>query len=256
MLRKVGYCFSALLCVLPAIAQGQLYISNPANYGTALVTVSDCDDCFEGPIAFPGSGQTLNFFGTVDSGLFVSSNGYVTFGSGSGAYITEALNTQTIGRMIAGYFTDLDSRNDAASQVFVNTATPGQIVVTFAGMGHFSQNYSVRSTFQLVIRSDQFAVPAGEGRIGFFYASVTDTNTGSAGFGDGLGAINPGEVAFFSGPGTGLSNSAPRWFNVSGGVPTAPPAVVQAVPAHGPFGLALLAMLVALAGWVAIRGRA
>lgn len=255
MHRLLSRSLLLLALIVPAIAHAQLFIANPANFGSVLPNSSNCDDCFDGPIAFPGAGQSLNFFGTTYPDLFVGSNGYVTFGAGATSFTSQPLNTQTVGPMIAGLFTDLDSRNDAASQVFVNTATPGQIVVTWVDMGHFAQNYAVRSTFQLVIRSDQFAVPTGEGRVGFFYASITDANTSSAGFGDGLAAINPGEVSFFSGPGTGLSNSVPRWFNISGGVPviSTPPALI---PTGSPAGLALLALLLASMGAWFARSRA
>jgi len=244
-----------LLIALPK-ADAALYIADPAQFGAVQAFSSNCDDCFDGPIAFPGVGQTLNLFGTAYNGGFVGSNGYVTFGAGATSFTSAPLNTQTIGVMVAGLFTDLDSRDDATSQVFVNTATAGQLVVTFAGMGHFSRIYTVRSTFQLVIRSDQFNVPAGEGRIGFFYAGVTDTNLASAGFGDGLAAINPGEQAFFSGPANGLSNVAGRWFNVQGGVPIgpAPPSVM--IPANSTLGLGLLALLLAFAGVWVVRSRA
>ncbi len=258
MRRLVSRSLMLLALFLPAVAQAQLYIANPANFGSVLTGPSDCDDCFAGPIAFPGAGQSLNFFGTSYTGVFVGSNGYVTLGAGATSFTSQPLNTQTIGPMIAGLFTDLDSRSDAASQVFVNTATPGQIVVTWADMGHFATNYTVRSTFQLVIRSEQFVVPPGEGRVGFFYGSITDANTSSAGFGDGLAAVNPGEVAFFSGPGTGLSNNAPRWFDISGGVPiiptpSSPPAMI---PTGSPAGLALLALLLASFGAWFVRSRA
>ncbi len=237
-------------------AEAALYITDPANFGAVQAFSSNCDDCFDGPVAFPGAGQSLNFFGTTYTGLFVGSNGYVTFGAGANSFSAEPLPVQTVGPMIAGLFTDLDSRSDATSQVFVNSATPGQLVVTWNGMGHFSTNYAVRSTFQLVVRSAQFAVPVGEGRIGFFYAGVTDTNTASAGFGDGLAAVNPGEQGFFSGPATGLNNAMFRWFDINGGVPgQAPAAAAMLIPTNDVFGLVLLGLILALAGGWIVRSR-
>lgn len=230
------------------VAQAAVYTTS---FGADAGNVSNCDDCFSGPWDFTGVGQSINFFGTTYSGLFVGSNGYVTFGAGRTNFSTQPLDTQTVGPMIAGSFTDLDSRSDAASNVFVNSTTPGQLVVTWQDMGQFPQNYSVRSTFQLVIRSDQYAVPAGEGQIGFFYGDITDGTSTSAGFGDGLSASNPGEEAFLSqGDGRTLSNSDPRWFILgNNGVPTA----VDAVPEPG--SLSLLA-LGALAVGVASRRKA
>lgn len=200
------------------------------SFGSVLPNVSNCDDCFNGPISF-GAGHSINFFGNTYSSLYVGSNGYVTFGSGATSFTTAPLDTQTVGPMIAGLFTDLDSRGDAPSQVFANTATPGQIIATWDQMGHFSMNYGVRSTFQVVIRSDEFAVAPGEGQIGFFYGSITDGSLVSAGFGDGLASVNPGEVAFASRvAGTTLSNSSPRWFNLSGGTPTEVPNGTVPIP--------------------------
>lgn len=245
-----------LLCLGSAatVARAALYEPNPANFGSVQANTSDCDDCADGPIAF-GAGQTLTFFGIPYSGLFVGSNGYVTLGGAASSFSPTPLNTQTVAPMIAGLYTDLDSQSNAASQVFVNTATPGQIIVTWFAMGHFYQNYAAPSTFQLVIRSDQFAVPAGEGRIGFFYDSVGDPYTVAAGFGDGLAAVNPGETAFYYGAGTGVNNNAPRWFNLDGGVPSAASAGPAAVPTLAEWGLLLLAAAIIGLTWHQTRYR-
>jgi hypothetical protein len=206
----------ALLGAVATPAYAALYTND---YGVQLAATSNCDDCFDGPISF-GAGQNINFFGTVYGDLYVGSNGYVTFGGGATSYSTTPLNVQTIRPMIAGVYTDLDSRDDAASNVYVNTTIPGQIVVTWLDMGHFSRNYSVRSTFQLVIRSDQFAaILPGESKVGFYYGNITDGSAANGGFGDGLAAINPGEINLFSGPASGQSNVTQTWFNFSGGIP-------------------------------------
>ena len=109
----------ALASATPAVAA--LYTTS---YGTLQPTSSNCDDCFDGPVAFPGTGQSINFFGSTYSGLYVGSNGYVTFGAGHSEYVSSPLNVQVVGPMIAGEFTDLDSRTDAASNVYVNNSTP------------------------------------------------------------------------------------------------------------------------------------
>ena len=241
----------ALIGVTPAVAA--LFTST---LGTLQPNSSDCDDCFDGPAAFPGSGQSINFFGTTYTGVFVGSNGYVTFGAGHSNFVTFPLNTQTVGPMIAGEFTDLDSRSDAPSNVWVNNSTPGQLIITWQALGHFSLNYGVRSTFQLVVRSDQFAVPTGQGQIGFFFDSISDSSTASAGFGDGLAAINPGEVSIYSGPASSFSGHAPLWFNLSGGVPSAPtPTTRVPVPTLSEWGMILLSGLVGLIGLVMLQRR-
>jgi len=212
-------------------------------FGVDSGSPSDCDDCSSGPWGFSGAGQSINFFGTSYANLFVGSNGYLTFGAGISNFTSQPLNTQSLAPMIAGSFTDLDSRNDAASNVFINNSVAGQIVATWQQMGHFAENYSVRSTFQIVVRSDQFAIGAGEGQIGFFYDTITDPSSTSAGFGDGLAAVNVGEVAFHTlSDGTALSDNAPRWFNLNNGAPE-----VVSIPEPGSMALTCLA-LVGLAG--------
>ena len=71
-------------------------------FGTKLAGPSDCDDCFTGPLSFTGLGQSINFFGTTYTGLFVGSNGYATFGAGASNFVSQPLNTETIRPMIAG----------------------------------------------------------------------------------------------------------------------------------------------------------
>lgn len=249
----------ALVCSFVGNASAALYISDPLQFGTRIAGgVSDGDDV-SAAVSFPGVGQTINFFGTVYSVGFVTSNGLVNFGgSGFNGYSPQPLDTQTFAPMIAGLFTDLYASADAGQGVFVNDSTPGQLVVTWYLRTHFPGD-STRSTFQLVIRSSQFAIPAGEGQIGFFYNTVTDTANVSAGFGDGLAAVNPGEQAFYNGAGTGLSNAATRWFTLSAtGVPVDPgaqPTTPVSVPTLSEWSMILLAILMGLGTFIAMRRR-
>ena len=226
-----------------------LYITNPTDFGTPLATISSCDDCAE-EISFPGTGQSVNFYGTTYSAMWPSSNGLIAFGSGYTGYTPQPIDEQTFRPMIAGLFTDLDAR-PPRSTVYLNNATPGQVVITWQTMSRFSQD-STNSTFQLVVRSDQFSIPAGEGQIGLFYGSIDTPSISSAGFGDGLAAVNEGEVALFSQePANTHSDRAGSWYTlgaggIAGDSPAATAAPVPVLPA--PLMVLMIAMMALVGG--------
>jgi hypothetical protein len=219
------------------------------NYGVIVGEVSDCDDCAtSAPILF-GGGQAINFFGGVYTGLYIGSNGYLTFDAPHTRFDTEPIDTQTVGPMIAGLFTDLDTSGDSESNVYVNNSTIGEIIVTYEMVFHSGDN-TMRSTFQLLVRSDQKSIPPGEGQLGFFYGDINDSNIVSAGFGDGLETVDPREVSFASNvPGTTLSNNAPRFYTLEGGGTVEPP------PAGVPEPASLMLIGVGIAALTAGRYR-
>ena len=72
------------------------------------------------------------------------------------------------------------------------TSTPGQLVVTWDQVGYYDSKADLLNSFQLVLRSDAFAISPGEGAIGFFYGDMGWEDTDIAqlaatGFGDGAG---------------------------------------------------------------------
>ncbi len=97
--------------------------------------------------------------------------------------------------IISPFFGDVDTRNSATGLVHYNLGAD-QLVVTWDNVGYYNSHGDSTDSFQLVLRSDGYSVPAGEGTIGFFYEimgwDATDTNSVAAmGFGDGAGS---GEV--------------------------------------------------------------
>jgi hypothetical protein len=137
MKKIIRTMLAAALCIgAVSTAQAGLYTTD---YGTRLPGPSECDDCFAGPISFSGSGQSIHFFGIVYNAVYVGSDGYVTFGSGQSSYSGQPLDTQGVAPMVAAFYTDLESRNDAASNVYVNTSTAGEIVATWESMGHYGR---------------------------------------------------------------------------------------------------------------------
>ena len=247
------------LSVSATLASAQsLYINDPAEFGTRLDIVSVCDDCYE-EVSFTGVDQSFEFFGNTYSTAFVTSNGIVSFGSGYSGFSPQPLDTQEFVPMIAGLFTDLDAR-PVRSNIYLNDSTPGQLVITWENMSTFSQD-STNSTFQVVIRSDQFTVPAGEGKIGFFFGEIESPRDASGGFGDGLPESNPGEISLFFGPATEQSFAPSRWFNLgAGGVPVDPDNstdsdhTIQPIPTLGEWAMIGLVALMAVFGVGRVRG--
>lgn len=220
MRKLIGTVFAAILSLaVGSTAHAALFT---ADYGAVLTEVRNCDDCATTTRVLFGGGQFIQFFGTAYTGLYVGSNGYVTFDAPHSRFDTQPIDTQDVGPMIAGLFTDL-TNTDPDSNIYANTSTPGEIIITYDMVTH-SGDSTLRSTFQLLVRSDQKSIPAGEGQIGFFYGDIFDFNDVSAGFGDGLATIDPREVSFASGvPGTTLSNTAPLYFTLEGGGTNEPP---------------------------------
>jgi hypothetical protein len=219
------------------------------NYGGLVAELSDCDDCASSTPTLFGGGQSINFFGNNYTGLYISSNGYLTFDAPHTRFDTQPIDTQTVGPMIAGLFTDLDTTADSESNVYVNNLTVGEIIVTYEMVFHSGDN-TMRSTFQLLVRSDQKSIPAGEGQLGFFYGDINDSNLVSAGFGDGLITVDPLEVSFASDvPGITLSNNAPRFYTLEGGGTVEPP------PAGVPEPASLMLIGVGMAALAACRFR-
>ena len=199
---RFGKTSVALLLAFCASSASSAYFTS--SLGSASAFLSDSDDCFE-QVLF-GPGQTFSFFGRTYDRLFVGANGFVTFGAPSTQFTPEPLLARFAPPMIAVAWTDLDSRNDAASNLFVNTSTPGQIVVTWDGSGHFAEDYKGRTFAQLVVRSNEFAVPPGEGQIGLFYGAITDPNPAIAGLSNGNPSVNDGDLQIQFAAASGLSN--------------------------------------------------
>lgn len=223
-LSKLASLLAASFLGLAAThANAGLYTNS---FGSIVPGYYQNDDAYFGAFNL---GFSLNFFGNTYNQIYISNNGNVTFGDGTTSYSPSPLNSQSTRPMIAPYWTDLDSRSGGAAGVYLSqTAT--RTIVTWDQMGYFSQNYTGRATFQLVLNAAHTGLP-GEGDIGFFYGSMasgTDGHAVTAGFGDGLSAVNNGEISYASGSTSAVSgrlNNSSIWFNLENGAP-----VVQNVP--------------------------
>lgn len=143
--------------------------------------------------AYLNLGFNVTFFGTTYNSLYLNNNGNVSFGSGISAYVPEG-PTGANAPVISPFFSDVDTRNPA-SGVMHYSLSSNQLVVTWDQVGYFNGHADALDSFQLVLRSDGYTVPVGEGSIGFFYGKMNwdtaDTSvngsTAAVGFGDGKG---------------------------------------------------------------------
>lgn len=128
--------------------------------GTLLDPVSDIDDGFQEVslgLAFPFYGQTY-------SSLYVSSNGYMTFGQGYSQYTNHELpSTQSPANIIAPFFDDLYTRNDASTNIYFQSFGDSAIV-QYETVARWNDG-STRLTFQAVLHSD--------GRINYYYGPMS-----------------------------------------------------------------------------------
>ncbi|HSH29079.1 MAG TPA: nidogen-like domain-containing protein [Thiohalobacter sp.] len=212
------------------------------------------DDGFRGPILL---GFNLDYFGSTYSSFYANNNGNISFGSGISAYTPDPLNTTSEAPSIAPYWADVDTRGAGSGVMHVRTMTD-QIIVTWDGVGYYSSHDDKLAYFQLVLRSSNYLIPPDEGQIGFFFKTV-DWETGDAsggsggfggteatvGFGDGLAAVNTGEISLAGSQQPGISNVVENnhyWFLLGeGGTPEQPP--VEAVPAPATLALMGIAAL-------------
>lgn len=191
------------------------------------------DDGYSGPINL---GFTLNYFGNNFTQFYANNNGNISFGGGVSTFTPSPLDQTTIAAMIAPYWADVDTRGALSGLMNLRNDVPNEIIVTWDQVGYFGAHDDKLASFQLVLRGPGYAVPADEGQIGFFFKTVgweTGDASGGAGgfggteatvgFGDGLAAVNTGEISLLGSQQAGISGIVANnhyWFNLgAGGIP-------------------------------------
>lgn len=157
--------------------------------------------------------------------------------------------------VIAPFFADVDTRGELSGVVHLNQVVSNQTVVTWDHVGYFGAHDNLLNTFQLIVRGPDYAVPVGEGQIGFYWNTMGwetgDASGGSGGFGG-----TPAAVGFGDGQNDGfilqgsttngisrIVNNKFLWFNLNAqGEPV--PVPVNPVPEPGTYALMLAGLAV------------
>ncbi len=162
------------------IAPGASVFEDISTTGVRLATVSECDDCGQvAPIGF-----NFNLYGTVQSSVWVCSNGFAQFGGGNSTIFSNTAlpNIGTPNNIIAPLWDDYDTEelSTGAGDVYVLTdGAPGarRCVISWQGVRQFNTTPAQLSSFQIVLFE-------GTNRIEFRYGTLSDptvnTDTSSA----------------------------------------------------------------------------
>lgn len=133
-------------------------------------------------------GFEIDFFGIKFNSLFVNNNGNVTFDSAMSNFSPFGLKA-TNRQILAPFFADVDTRNDASGKVQYgqNTLNGAKVFgVNWFNVGYFSRNADKLNQFQLII-TDRSDVHAGDFDFEFNYDQINwetgDASNGSNGLG-------------------------------------------------------------------------
>ena len=135
-------------------------VSGPAS-GTSIdvggTSVSLTDDAITGALPI---GFNFNFFGSTYSSFIISSNGFISFntGSGNGCCSGQLLpNTSDPNNLVAGFWEDLNpSIGGTIGYGLFGTAPARRLVVSFTGVDHFGGGNQV--TFQIKLHESSNVV--------------------------------------------------------------------------------------------------
>jgi hypothetical protein len=186
-------------CILTAIlnciffyASSQVYtittgLPNNILSGSGTNITGLSDDNFVGPFNF-GSGFSFPFFNTSQTQFYLSANGYITFGGGSGSTGVGTIpNTSTPNNFIA--FAATDQYPGASSSpiinYFITGTSPNRIcVINYQNVRHYSNSGLITSVqVQLFESSGKIEIHNILNTSGGYTRSIgIENSTGSAGF--------------------------------------------------------------------------
>jgi pimeloyl-ACP methyl ester carboxylesterase len=169
---------------------GSAYSWIDATAGGAIVAQGDDTNQYVGlPFAF-------NFYGNTYSGLYVSSNGFVSFGSGSSSFSNGCIpSASTPNNAIYAFWDDLVPGGGSDGNVYVKQVGSDTFVIEWHGVRKFGTSNSYH-TFEIVLRRDH--------TITLQYQSLSTTHSATVGVENGSGTLARQHIC--DGVGTPLSN--------------------------------------------------
>lgn len=188
-------CFTAL-----PVAQAQVVVTSFTETGSLPAN----DDHYSPPVNL---GFSINFGGANYSETYVSNNGYITFGEGTGDYTPDAFNAGYSGLpIIAAFFSDVDTSNSGSGIVSWGTGLVNgrnAFTVKWPAVGEYANLSSGVNSFALIL-VDRSDLSAGNFDVFFTYDQIAWDHGGAvAGFHNG----NSSAPLFYQVPGS-LSDGA------------------------------------------------
>ena len=156
--------------------------------------VAEGDDTYE-YVSLPFS---FNFYGSTYSGLYISSNGYVSFGSGYSTLSNDCIPIiDTPNNTIYAFWDDLKPDGGINGNVYVKQIDSGTFVIEWYQVKRYgSYDYE---TFEIVLRSDD--------SITLQYQSVSNTESATVGVENSTGMLAQQYIC--NGVGTPLTSQLP-----------------------------------------------
>jgi hypothetical protein len=115
-------------------------------------SISLSDDDYE-QVSLPFD---FSFYGVDHSTVYISSNGYLTFGTDRTDYTNDAIpSTNQPNDYIAPFWDDLDPRGSGTQIHYLSDATNGRFIVQYTDIRHYNYRWSTdRYTFQVILYED------------------------------------------------------------------------------------------------------
>lgn len=252
-----------ILATALAVAFAGPALAAPIASGFDTTSLGRTDDGYSGAVDI---GFDVNFFGNTYSSLYVSNNGYVTFGGGQGNYSPVGLGASYVGRpIIAAFYDDVDTRNQASGVTAYGSGTyAGHTAfgVTWPGVGYYYLGGDRLDAFQMIL-ADRSDLGVGDFDLYFNYGAIQwDSASTTHGAAVGFNAGNGADGSFFEAPGSLVTGAfvdggpdalqtSSFVFNVRSGA-----AVLASSAVPEPETFALVGLGLAAAAFARRRGRA